>query len=35
VKHPEKGLSFRKPEFRNEAFLHDISIFMATKARIR
>ncbi len=35
VKYPEKGLSFRKPEFRNGAFLQDTSIFIATKARIR
>jgi hypothetical protein len=35
VKYPAKGLSFRKPEFRNGAFLHDISVFIATKVRIR
>ncbi len=35
VKYPAKGLSFRKPEFRNGAFLQDTSIFIATKARIR
>ncbi len=35
VKYPATGLSLRKPEFRNGAFLQDTSIFIATKARIR
>jgi hypothetical protein len=33
VKYPAKGLSLEKPELRNEARLHDTSIFIATKAR--